>query len=183
MQAPTGLSVRPACCNLATHRPCSRPSLPRRVVGIVSRRQPICTAVRRPAAGQESFAADGDSRRAQITVGAAASVLSLIRPQFASAEDMAAEQPVAADQILIGVLFTLAVAALVVVTAGVAYLSITTWLDSRRETEDRQKLSQTAKEQQYAAALKQPGGGGASKKPSAAPKKKKSKSGSPKGFS
>ena len=45
----------------------------------------------------------------------------------------------APDDPVIGVMFTLAVVALSVLTLGVGYLSISSWLDSRQEEEDRRK--------------------------------------------
>lgn len=45
----------------------------------------------------------------------------------------------APDDPVIGVMFTLAVVALSVLTLGVGYLSISSWLDSRQEEEDRKK--------------------------------------------
>ena len=45
----------------------------------------------------------------------------------------------APDDPIIGVMFTLAVVALSVLTLGVGYLSISSWLDSRQEEEDRKK--------------------------------------------
>ena len=52
----------------------------------------------------------------------------------------AAQLPTDPTDIVIGVLFTVAIGALVVLTGGVAYLSIQSWLDSRTETDDRQRI-------------------------------------------
>jgi hypothetical protein len=56
-------------------------------------------------------------------------------------EDAAALAPSAPapDDPLISIMFSLAVVALTVLTLGVGYLSLTSWLDSRQEEEDRRK--------------------------------------------
>lgn len=59
----------------------------------------------------------------------------------AAVEDAAAMAPSAPapDDPLISIMFSLAVVALTVLTLGVGYLSLTSWLDSRQEEEDRRK--------------------------------------------
>lgn len=56
-------------------------------------------------------------------------------------EDAAALAPSAPapDDPLISIMFSLAIVALSVLTLGVGYLSLTSWLDSRQEEEDRRK--------------------------------------------
>lgn len=54
-------------------------------------------------------------------------------------EDAVAPSAPAPDDPVIGILFSLAVVALTVLTLGVGYLSLTSWLDSRQEEEDRRK--------------------------------------------
>lgn len=59
-------------------------------------------------------------------------------PGFGQAEGVA--EGVAGTDPVIGVLFTLAVAALSVITLGVAYLSLVTFLDGQKEEEDRKSI-------------------------------------------
>ncbi|KAI3424818.1 hypothetical protein D9Q98_008204 [Chlorella vulgaris] len=61
----------------------------------------------------------------------------------ALSSEMAAElREVAQDpnELIFTALFTIAIAALTVVTLGVAYLSFTSWNDSRMEAEDRKRI-------------------------------------------
>ncbi|KAK9828524.1 hypothetical protein WJX72_000578 [[Myrmecia] bisecta] len=48
------------------------------------------------------------------------------------------------------VAFTTAIAALVIVTLGVLYLSLSQYLDTRKEREDRESYEQSLKDREYA---------------------------------
>lgn len=62
----------------------------------------------------------------------------LLAPLLSPQAALAAEDQ---SEVVITVLFTLVVVLLATLTAGVAYLSIKQWLDSRQEKEDRERSS------------------------------------------
>ncbi|GAB4821418.1 hypothetical protein N2152v2_008464 [Parachlorella kessleri] len=62
--------------------------------------------------------------------------------------------------VVISILFTTAIAALTVLTLGVAYLSFTSWNDSRLEAEDRKKAGGLSP---VASGSRQPGSGSSKK--------------------
>lgn len=112
----------------------------------VTRTQTVITSavsVRSPRAETSPRNVDVLSKRRQCTSRAG-----IRRPggRTAALSEEAAGVPIdvdmsvpAPDDPVIGVMFTLAVVSLSIVTLGVAYLSITSWLDSRQEEEDRRK--------------------------------------------
>ena len=77
-----------------------------------------------------------DGAAAAATGVGAAALLPALAARADEGLAVAAQLPSDPTDVVIGVLFTVAIGALVVLTGGVAYLSIQSWLDSRTEMDD-----------------------------------------------
>lgn len=64
-------------------------------------------------------------------------------------EGIDGERPPTAVEALVTVLFTAAIAALSIVTAGIAYLGVSQWLDTRQDNKDK-KIFEADLKSQYA---------------------------------
>ncbi|KAL4537160.1 hypothetical protein Ndes2526B_g04928 [Nannochloris sp. 'desiccata'] len=93
-----------------------------------------------------------------------------------AATDVAGPAP---DDPVITVMFSLAVVALSVVTLGVAYLSLSSWNDSRQENEDRLRTSGKRPGSKKATAVKTAGSSSEDDEPK---RKKAGAAATPKGF-
>ncbi|CAG9461916.1 unnamed protein product [Pedinophyceae sp. YPF-701] len=156
-RAPCAVAVR----SCASRPACARPRAAGSWKQLHVEAPPSSGAVGRGGCGARATNAGADEASAGLKSKARVSPLGLLAPL----SGMLLAAPAIADVVddgvpppdpLVTFLFVIAVAALVVVTGGVVYLSFTSWQDQRKEDADRAAYEQGERMRQYNESVRGP---------------------------